>query len=81
LDNTNGVTETLESLDLVTANASGIWNATLPAPLLPGQGLRTMSTVPDAFTITGLEAGTTSNLSSLQAAMYQLFLPLTVRLP
>jgi hypothetical protein len=78
LDNTNGVTETLESLDLVTANASGIWNATLPAPLELGQGLRTMSTVPDDFTIIGLDTGTTSNLSTLQAATYPLFLPLIV---
>jgi hypothetical protein len=79
LDNTNGVTETLQSLDLVNANASGTWSAALPAPLEPGQGLRTMSTVPDSFTVTGLEAGTTSNLSALQAARYRIFLPMIVR--
>jgi hypothetical protein len=38
-----------------------------------------MSTVPDNFTITGLDAGTTSNLSELQAAIYQVFLPVAFR--
>jgi hypothetical protein len=79
LDDTDGVTETLQSLALVTADSSGNWAATLPAALEVGQGLRTMSTVPDTFTITGLDAGTTSNLSVLQGAAYQLFLPSVVR--
>jgi len=79
LDDTDAVTETLQSLAVVTADGSGQWSATLPAPLEPGQGLRTMSTVPDNFTITGLDAGTTSNLSLLQAARHQIFLPLVVR--
>jgi hypothetical protein len=79
LDDTDGVTETLESLALVTADASSHWSATLPAPLEAGQGLRTMSTVPDTFTIIGLDAGTTSNLSVLQGAMHQIFLPAVLR--
>jgi len=35
--------------------------------------------VPDNWTITGPGAGTTSNLSLLQGARYQVFLPLLVR--
>lgn len=81
LDDTDSITETLQSLDRVTADGSGNWTATLPAPLEGGQGLRTMSTVPDDFTITGLDAGTTSNLSTLQEAIYQIFLPLTAKQP
>jgi hypothetical protein len=79
LDDTDSVTETLQSLDLVTAEANGQWVAALPAPLEAGQGLRTMSTVPDSFTIIGLDAGTTSNLSALQAARYQVTLPIVVK--
>jgi hypothetical protein len=79
LDDTDTVTEAHQSLVMVTASASGSWNATLPAALESGQGLRTMSTVPDNFTITGLDAGTTSNLSELQAAIYQVFLPVAFR--
>jgi hypothetical protein len=79
LDDTDSITETLQSLDLVVADGSGNWTATLPASLEGGQGLRTMSTVPDDFTIIGLDAGTTSNLSVLQAATYQVFLPFLTR--
>lgn len=79
LDDTDTITETLQSLAVVVANAGGNWSATLPAPLQGGQGLRTMSTVPDDFTITGLDAGTTSNLSVLQAGRYQVLLPLVMR--
>jgi len=68
LDDTDSVTETLESLALVTADGSGNWMATLPAPLADSQGLRTMSTVPDSSTITGLGKGATSRLSRLQTA-------------
>jgi hypothetical protein len=78
LDDQNGVTETLQSLALVTADANGDWTATLSAPLASGEGLRTMSTVPDSFTIIGLDAGTTSNLSVLYAR-YEVFLPLVTR--
>ncbi|MBN1661719.1 MAG: hypothetical protein JXA93_25220 [Anaerolineae bacterium] len=80
LDDSDLVTETLQSLALVTANASGNWVATLPAPLESGQGLRTMSTVPDNFTIIGLHEGTTSGLSKLQAvAIRRIFLPFLLR--
>ncbi len=78
LDDADAVTETLQSLALVTADGNGDWTATLPAELAPGQGLRTMSTVPDTFTIPGLDTGTTSNLSVLYAR-YFVFLPLVSR--
>lgn len=79
LDDSDNITETLQSLDLVIADEDGNWTATLPAPLEKGQGLRTMSTVPDSFTIIGLDPGTTSNLSILQGRMYQVFLPMVVK--
>jgi hypothetical protein len=79
LDDADPVTETLRSLALTTADGSGNWTATLAAPLATGQGLRTMSTVPDSFTITGLHKGTTSKLSGLQTAAHRIFLPLVRR--
>jgi VCBS repeat-containing protein len=79
LDDTDAVTETLQSLAQVTADASGNWSATLPAPLQSSQGLRTMSTVPDSFTIIGLDPGTTSNLSALQGSDFRILLPLCLR--
>ncbi len=79
LDDTDGVTEALQPLVMVDADASGNWQATLPAPLERGQGLRTMSTVPNSFTIVGLDEDTTSNLSHLQAAIYQAYLPIAHR--
>ena len=39
---------------MTTANASGNWVVNLASPLPGTRGLRTMSTVPDNFTITGL---------------------------
>jgi CSLREA domain-containing protein len=75
LDDTDTITETLQSLDIVTANGAGQWQATLPAPLLPGQALRTTSTVPDTFTIVGLRTGTTSNLSPLYQPTRRVYLP------
>lgn len=87
LDDTDAVTEALQSLAVVTANASGNWSATLPAALTAGQGLRTTSTTGKPNTITGMSAGTTTGLSALvlpQASPdpsgdYKVFLPLVVR--
>lgn len=78
-DDTDSVTEALQSLGTVTADASGNWSATLPAPLADGQGLRTMSTVPDEWTIDDLEGGTTSNLSRLYTNDFRIYLPLILR--
>jgi hypothetical protein len=79
LDDTDTVTEALQSLVVVTADGSGNWSATLPAPLADGQGVRTMSTVPDEWTIDDLDAGTTSGLSVLYANDFRIYLPLVVR--
>lgn len=79
LDDDDDVTEALRSLATATADSRGAWQATLPAPLGAGEGLRTMSTVPDNFTITGLHTGSTSNLSVFQGGARQTFLPLVVR--
>ncbi len=78
LDDADGVVEALQSLAVVTASADGSWTANLSAPLAHGYGLRTMSTVPDNFTIPGLTAGTTSRLSGLYAT-FKIFLPLVSR--
>jgi hypothetical protein len=79
LDDTDSVTETLQSLAVITADAGGHWVATLSAPLETGQGLRTLSTVPDTFTIIGLDTGTTSKLSELYRSAYRVCLPLVLR--
>jgi hypothetical protein len=75
LDDLDGVTEALVSLALVTANAQGNWTATLSAPLPAGYGIRTTSTTAQNNTIPGMSAGTTTSLSQLYAAGYDLFLP------
>ena len=75
LEDTDSITETLQSLDMVTADGAGQWQVNLSAPLEAGQALRTMSTVPDNFTIIGLYAGTTSNLSRLYQPERNVFLP------
>jgi hypothetical protein len=59
LDDTDAITETLQSLAVVTANnASGNWTATLPAALTSGQALRTTSTSTQHNTIPGMSLGT-----------------------
>ena len=78
LDDLDSVVEAHQSLAVATADGSGNWSGTLPAPLAEGQGLRTMSTVPSDWTIPGLDAGTTSNLSSLYGG-YSVYLPVTCK--
>jgi CSLREA domain-containing protein len=65
LDDDDDITEALKSVAVTQADGNGDWTATLKAPLTPTSGLRTMSTVPDTFVISGLDTGTTSNLSEL----------------
>lgn len=79
LDDSDTITETLQSLAVVTADGSGNWTATLPTPLVGTQGLRTTSTVPDTFTIIGLDTGTTSRLSELYTDTKMIFLPLLLK--
>ena len=79
LEDTDAITETLESLVVVTAYASGNWNATLPAALTSGQGLRTTSKANDWDIIPDMSAGTTTGLSELYTPGYELFLPMIVR--
>ena len=78
LDDTDAVVEALRSLAVATADAQGDWSARLAAPLQEGQALRTMSTVPDDWTITWLDEGTTSNLSRLYGGS-RIYLPLVLR--
>ncbi len=79
LDDGDSIKEALQSLAVVTANASGNWAATLPAALGPGQGIRTTSTTAQYNTIPGMNAGTTTGLSELYAAGYKIYLPLVRR--
>jgi hypothetical protein len=65
LDDTDAVTEALQSVAVVQANASGLWSATLPSPLANNQGLRTTSTSTQFNAIPGRSAGTTTGLSVL----------------
>jgi hypothetical protein len=76
LDDNDAITETLQSLAVVTASAQGTWSAVLPAALTQGQGLRTTSTTAQFNTIAGLSAGTTTGLSPLYGAKYSVYLPM-----
>jgi hypothetical protein len=85
LDDDDAITETLQSLAVVTANASGNWSATLPATLTDGQGLRTTSTTTAYNTIAGMSAGTTTGLAAIvlpappPSTEKKIYLPLVIR--
>ncbi len=78
-DDSDGVVEALASLAVVTANAQGVWTATLSAPLASGQGIRTTSTTAQYNTIAGMSSGTTTGLSVLYTSEYVVYIPLVVR--
>jgi hypothetical protein len=65
LDDSDAVTETLQSLAVVTATADGGWSATLPFVLAADQGVRTTSTSAQFGTIPNISRGTTTGLSNL----------------
>lgn len=65
LDDTDAITETLQSLAVVTAAADGTWTATIPVALTANQGLRTTSTSMQYNVIPAMHAGTTTKLSPL----------------
>jgi hypothetical protein len=73
LEDTDGINEALQSLAVVSANASGNWTATIPAPLTNSQGLRTTSTTAANNTISGMSLGTTTGLSTLYRSGHQVF--------
>ena len=79
LDDTDAVTEALQPLAVVNANASGNWSATLPAALTESQGLRTTSTTTIHNTIAGMSAGTTTGLSDLFLSVHKVYLPLAIK--
>jgi hypothetical protein len=79
LDDANAVVEAKTSLAVVTANAQGNWTATLSAPLAAGQGIRTTSTTAQYNTIANMNAGTTTGLSVLYMAGYEMYLPMIRR--
>ncbi|MBN2147503.1 MAG: right-handed parallel beta-helix repeat-containing protein [Anaerolineales bacterium] len=81
LDDTDAITEALQSLAVVTAKDDGSWSATLPAALTAGQGLRTTSTTNDPNVIPGMSDGTTTGLSDLYLAGYKIFIPLVQKQP
>jgi hypothetical protein len=66
-DDQDSTTDALEQLAVVTSDGDGNWQATLPAPLQDGQGIRTTSTTGNYGTIPGFEANTTTKLSRLYA--------------
>ena len=79
LDDVDPINEALQSLAVVNANAGGNWTATLPAALTAGQGLRTTSTTTQNNTIPGMSMGTTTGLSVLYVAGYEVYLPLIIK--
>jgi hypothetical protein len=78
-DDTDAITETLQSLAVVTANSSGNWTATIPAALTDGQAIRTTSTSTQPNTIPGMSLGTTTGLSVLYAPSYKVYLPSIIK--
>ena len=79
LEDIDGINEALQSLAVVTANSSGNWSATLPAPLAADQGLRTTSTSAANNTIPGMSSGTTTGLSVLYTAVQKVYVPFVKR--
>ena len=83
LDNTDSITETRQSLAVVTAASDGTWSATIPFELTSSQGLRTTSTTTAYNTIPDMSAGTTTGLSVLymngSISGNKVYLPLVVR--
>ncbi len=79
LDDTDAITEALQSLAVVNANAGGTWSATLPTALTSGQALRTTSTTAQNNTIPGMSLGTTTGLSPLYTVDHKVYLPLALR--
>lgn len=79
LDDTDNITESLQSLAVVTAGANGNWTATLAAPLEAGQGIRTTSTTAQYNTIPNISAGTTVGLSVLYVGSHEIYLPMVTR--
>lgn len=57
--------DALTSLGLVTATGTGAFTFALPAPLAPGEGLRTTSTSVANNQIQGFPAGTTTRMSTV----------------
>jgi hypothetical protein len=64
LDDTDLITEALQSLAVVTAGSDGTWTAQIPE-LSESQGIRTTSTSNKYGTIPNMSAGTTTGLSDL----------------
>ncbi|PKO12765.1 MAG: hypothetical protein CVU39_22625 [Chloroflexi bacterium HGW-Chloroflexi-10] len=79
LEDTDSINEALQSLAVVTANASGNWAATLPQELASDQGLRTTSTTAQNNTISGMSLGTTTGLSVLYRSSNDVYLPLLIK--
>ena len=79
LDDTDDVAEALQSLAVVTANASGNWTATIPFALSADQGLRTTSTTAQFNTIANMKAGTTTGLSELYGKRATIYMPVLLR--
>ena len=77
MDDTDAITEALQSLTVVAADANGDWTAVLPFELTPSQGLRTTSTTAKFNTIENISSGTTSGLSVLYTKY--IFMPMLRR--
>jgi hypothetical protein len=78
LDDRDTTAETLQSLAVVTADADGKWDASLPSELTEDQGLRTLTTTVQNEQIPGMSAGTTSQLSELYGTQHTIYLPCIV---
>jgi hypothetical protein len=75
LEDSDLITETLQSLALVQADNEGNWTAEIPFALSSGLGVRTTSTTAKYNTIPNMFAGTTTGLSELYVSGYEIFMP------
>jgi parallel beta-helix repeat protein len=84
LDDTDIITEALQSLGVVSAGSDGKWSATIPSKLSSSQGIRTTSTSMKYNTIPNMSTGTTTGLSILYTESgspiggNKLFMPLVI---
>ncbi len=75
LDDLDGVTETLQTMEVITADVNGDWTATLSRTLALTEGLRTAITTLNYGVIENFEAGTTSRFSQVYSQTGAILIP------
>jgi hypothetical protein len=80
LDDSDGNVEALQSLGTTTSDATtGEWTLEIPSALSEGQGLRTISTTSAFDQIQNYSADTSTGVSVLYGASYEVYVPLVIK--